>query len=257
MIGQVTIGKSFGGVVRYVMEKDKAEVLDEWGIRSINPILATQDFNAVRIQKSNVKNVVWHTSISFAYDDKISSDQMISIGKEYLEKMGLSDNQYLMVCHHDTKHEHIHIVSNRVGYGGRLTSDKWCKNRTAHVCDLLEEKYGLTIAKDQWKLKVLASDKVPIKKEIKERIKLALASGLTHGISDFDQLSESLKEQGIELIFHTQKTGRVNGISFRCKGMTFKGSSIDKSYSFKRLAKGLSNNSSYDKDQDNDQRRKN
>ncbi len=39
MIGQVTIGKSFGGVVRYVMEKEGAKVLEQDGVRAINPVL--------------------------------------------------------------------------------------------------------------------------------------------------------------------------------------------------------------------------
>jgi len=275
MIGQVTIGKSFGGVVRYVLEKDQAEILDEWGVRSSNAILVTQDFNAIRMQKPNLKNAVWHTSISFAYDDSLSKEKLISIGKDYLEKIGLDEHQYLMVRHHDTKHEHIHIISNRVGFEGELASDKWCKNRTAQICDLLEEKYQLTVARDQGKNNTIINDRIPLKKQIKNQIKEAIAGSLSHGISDFDHLTDELKTHGIELLFHIQKTGRVNGISFRCKGVTFKGSAIDKSFSygrlakgfeggiihesfsFQRLAKGLSQNRNHDKDQDHDQRRKN
>ncbi len=256
MIGQVTIGKSFGGIVRYVMEKDRAEMLDTWGIRSFNSILATQDFNNVRIQNPKVKNAVWHASLSFAYDDKLTRDQMIAIGKDYLEKIGLYDHQYLMVRHHDTRHEHIHIVANRVGYKGKVVSDQWCRNRTAHVCDLLEEKYGLTIARKQGRRSSIINDKVPDKKWIKQKIRLSLSSCIEHGISDFNKLKEALKEEGIDVLFHTQSTGRINGISFRYKNFTFKGSSIDKSFSFRRLARRLSQNGSYDKDRDQEQRRK-
>ena len=138
-----------------------------------------------------------------------------------------------------------------------MASDKWCKNRTARICDLLEEKYQLTVARDQGKTSTIINDRIPLKKQIKNQIKEAIAGSLSHGISDFDHLTDELKTHGIELLFHTQKTGRVNGISFRCKGVTFKGSAIDKSFSFRRLAKGLSHNRTHDKDQDHDQRRKN
>ncbi len=257
MIGQVFIGKSFGGVVRYVLEKDQAQVLDECGIRSSNAILATQDFNAIRIQKPNIKNAVWHTSISFAYDDKLSEEKMTSIGKDYLRKMGLNDNQYLMVRHHDTLHNHIHIISNRIGFDGKLKSDKWCKNRTARICDILEEKYGLTIARRQGIKNQKTNDKVPIKKQIKSEVKAAIAASLARGTSTFEQLFKDLKRKGIEASFHSQKTGRINGISFRHRGINFKGTSIDRSFSFGKLAKRLSQNQSQDNDQDNDKRRKN
>ncbi len=256
MIGQVTIGRSFGGVVRYVLEKDRAELLDYEAIGSSDPVIATSNFNDICHIRPRVKYAVWHASLSFAYEDKLSKEQMISIGRDYLEKIGLDNNQYLMVRHHDTRHDHIHIIANRIGFTGKLASDRWCKNRTARVCDILEEKYGLTVARNNWKNKIFINDKIPLKKEIKEKIRLALSSGLEHGLSDFDQLKMALKDQGIELIFHVQKTGRINGISFRCRGLTFKGSSIDHSFSFRRLARRLSQNHSYDKDQDHDQRRK-
>ena len=257
MIGQVFIGKSFGGVVRYVLDKDQAEVLDESGVRSSNAILATQDFNAIRIQKPNVKNAVWHTSISFAYDDKLSEEKMMSIGKDYLQKIGLNDHQYLMVRHHDTRHNHIHIISNRIGFDGKLISDKWCKNRTSKICDILEEKYGLTIARKQGKKNQKANDKVPIKKQIKSEVRTAIAASLAQGTSTFEQLFKDLKLKGIKGSFHSQKTGRINGISFRHRNINLKGSSINRSFSFGKLAKRLSQNRSHDNDQDNDQRRKN
>ncbi len=250
MIGQVTIGKSFGGVVRYVMEKDQAEVIDQSGIRSSDPVLATQDFNVIRSQKPNVKNAVWHTSISFAYDDKLTRQNMISIGKDYLDKIGLADHQYLMIRHYDTKHEHIHIISNRVGFNGELASDKWCKNRTAHICDVLEKEYGLTIARDQGKNRGKLNDKNPLKKQIRNEIKDAINEGLSQGHFDYEQLQSHLKARGIEMQFQTQSTGRINGISFRHKNMTFKGSAIDRSFSYRRLARRLSQNRNQDKDHD-------
>jgi hypothetical protein len=222
MIGQVTIGSSFGGVVRYVLEKDRSEVLDMSGLVSENPIDIVRDFNAIRTNKPNIKNAVWHASISFAYDDKLTREQMICIGKDYLEKMGLNDHQYLMVRHHDTRHDHIHIVINRVGIYGDLADDKWYKNRTAHICDQLEEKYHLTIAKKQRRGKSLANDDIPIKKAAKQKIHLAVTSCLEHGVSDFNKLKSVLKDQGIDLNFHAQSIGRINGVMFRTDGLTIK-----------------------------------
>ncbi len=242
MIGKVSIGKSFGGVVRYVMEKDHAEVLDMSGVRSENPTVATKDFNAIRSQKPEIKNAVWHTSISFAEADKLTNEDMKKIASDYLEKTGLDKHQYLVVRHHDTAHEHIHIVSNRIGYDGAVASDKWCKNRTANVCDKLEVKYGLTIARNQGKPKVVSQDKIKVIKEVKNKVKSAIQECLDKGVHDFKSLKVELGKKSIEMNLQIQTTGRVNGISFEKDGIAIKGSAIDKSYSYRGLSKQMEMN---------------
>lgn len=253
MIGQVSIGKSFGGVVRYVIEKNGAKVLDQFGVRSQSPALATQDFNLIRTQRSGVKNAVWHTSISFAYEDKVNEQLMIKIGREYLDKISLRDHQYLMVKHRDTKHEHIHIISNRIGFNGDVVTDKWCKNRTASICDSLEEKYGLTVARKQ-RNKSRIHDKVPLKKQVKNDLHLMITQALKKGTTSFDLFEAQLKSKNVEVLYQIQKTGRVNGISFKHRNLTLKGSSIDKSFSYKRIAKSLDQNNRQSEDQSNDKR---
>lgn len=242
MIGKVSIGKSFGGCVRYVMEKDSAQVLDQSGVRGQNAVVATRDFNAIRRENPDVKNAVMHTSISFAHQDKVSDAIMVNIGRDYLEKMGLQDQQYLMVRHRDTKHEHMHIVINRVGYNGEVASDRWCKNRTARACDQLEVKYGLTVARQQNKSKDVALDKIPIKKRLKSDIKSEIEKGLNKGINNMDQLKSELSKSKISLKIQTQSTGRINGVSFEKDGLAFKGSSISKEFSYGRLNKQLEQN---------------
>ena len=255
MIGQVTIGKSFGGIVRYVMDKEGAKVLDQHGVRSQDPVLTIQDFNIIRLQKSRLKNAVWHTSISFAYDDKLDEYLMRQIGRDYLERTGLHDHQYLMVQHQDTKHAHIHIISNRVGFNGEVADDKFCKNRTASICDKLEIKYGLTIARHQ--KSGLSRDKIPLKKQVKNDLHKFITEALEKKIHSFEELEYELKRKGADLLFQVQGTGRINGISFKYKDLKLKGSSISKAFSYGRLARALHRNYDQSEDQENDQRRKN
>ena len=250
MIGKVKTGGSFGGAVGYCMKKEDAELLDKKDVRDRSIETITEDFEFVRSQREDISKPVWHASISFAYDDKLTNDQMIKIGRDYIEQIGLKDHQYIMVRHHDTRHDHIHIIANRIGWEGDVTSDKWCKNRTARICDLMEEKYGLTVAKKQHRGKSIDNDKIPIKKKVKVKIHQAITKELENGVSDFNKLKASLKGQGIELNFHTQKSGNVIGITFRTNGLTVKGSAIDKSLSFKNLAKRLSQNQGHHKKYD-------
>ena len=71
---------------------------------------------------------------------------MTQIAKEYKQKMGITDTQYLLVRHLDQPHPHCHLVYNRVGNNGQTISDKNIKIRNAKVCRELTEKYGLYLA---------------------------------------------------------------------------------------------------------------
>lgn len=71
---------------------------------------------------------------------------MTQIAKEYMQKMGITDTQYLLVRHLDQPHPHCHLVYNRVGNDGQTISDKNIKIRNAKVCRELTEKYGLYLA---------------------------------------------------------------------------------------------------------------
>ena len=47
---------------------------------------------------------------------------MTQIAKEYMQKMGITDTQYLLVRHLDQPHPHCHLVYNRVGNNGQTIS---------------------------------------------------------------------------------------------------------------------------------------
>lgn len=242
MIGKVSIGKTFRGCVNYVMGKKGAEVITAQGVRVESPFYATHDFNTIRKQNSGISNAVWHTSISFAHQDKVTDELMKKVASDYLEQMKLNDNQYLIVKHTDTRHQHMHIISNRVGFDGKVVSDQWCKNRTAHACDLMEEKYKLTIAREQGNARAVVQDKREGIRDTKEDIKEAIENSLKKGISNYESLKRDLAKKNIDLQLQKQSTGRVNGVTFRKDELIVKGSAIDKDFSYKRLLKTLERN---------------
>ncbi len=242
MIGKVSIGKTFRGCVNYVMGKKGAEVITAHGVRVESPLYATHDFDTIRKQNSGISNAVWHTSISFAHQDRVTDELMKKVASDYLDRMKLSDNQYLIVKHTDTRHQHMHIISNRVGFDGKVVTDQWCKNRTARACDLMEEKYKLTIARDQSQGMQKVQDKREGVKDVKEDIKRAIDDSLRKGISNYDSLKRDLAKKNIDLQLQKQSTGRINGVTFRKDDLIVKGSAIDKDFSYKRLLKTLEQN---------------
>ena len=43
------------------------------------------------------------------------------MAREYMEKMGIKDTQYIIGRHFDKEHPHVHIAFNRIDNNGRLS----------------------------------------------------------------------------------------------------------------------------------------
>ena len=234
MIAKTKVGKSFGGLVKYALDpKKNPEILDSKGVRTDRHQHATQDFNFCRELKPSIGKAVWHTSLSFAYQDKVDNNKMKAIAQEFIQGIGLDNSQYLIVRHHDAQHEHLHIIGNRVQLNGEVVPDQFSVNRSAKLSDQLEEKYQLIIARNQKSKKV--NDKVPVKKQVRQAIAIEIRNSLETGCRSIEQLSNELKKSGITLQLQKQGTGRINGISFRKDDLSFKGSAVDRDFSYGRL----------------------
>ena len=241
MIIKTKIGKSFGGCVRYNLEKEKAEILHTEGLRMDSPQHMIDDFNYVRKANPNLGKAVWHTSISFSPDDKgkVSDQLMKDIASDYADKFGLE--QYAVIRHNDALHEHFHIIGNRVKYNGQTVSDQFSAGRGVELSHKLEKKYNLAQALEKGKRiervhldKLHGHDKA--KYEIYEAIQKELPS-----CRSITELQAKLQVQGISTELKIQSTGRVYGVSFAKGEEYFKGSEIDKKFGINNLTQIIEN----------------
>ena len=147
MVGKVISASSFSGTVGYVM-KEESRILEAEGIMPPEVKDMVQDFKDQTLLNPRLKNTVGHISLSFSPKDapRMTDALMTQIAKEYMQKMGITDTQYLLVRHLDQPHPHCHLVYNRIGNNGQTISDKNIKLRNAKVCRELTEKYGLYLA---------------------------------------------------------------------------------------------------------------
>ena len=194
MVGKVISGSSFSGTVGYVM-KEESRILEAEGIMPPEVKDMVQDFKDQTLLNPRLKNTVGHISLSFSPKDapRMTDALMTQIAKEYMQKMGITDTQYLLVRHLDQPHPHCHLVYNRVGNNGQTISDRNIKIRNAKVCRELTEKYGLYLApgKDDVRRERLREpDKT--RYEIYDAIKGCLPKS-----KSWNELEGKLKEQGI------------------------------------------------------------
>ncbi|MFA6275230.1 MAG: relaxase/mobilization nuclease domain-containing protein [Pedobacter sp.] len=241
MIGKVLSGRSFGGCVRYVMLKEGASVLLADGVREEMPRHAVQDFNLQRKMRPGLGEAVGHISLNWSVVDKpnLDNERMIGLAKEYLGRMKICNTQVLIVKHNDRDHPHIHIVYNRVANDGRTISDKYLKKRNVEICKLMTMKHGLFMAEGKKQVnrsRLIGSDH--IRYQIYDVLKQQLKK-----CADFDDLKTALASAGIKINYKSLAgTNQVQGISFEKDGCSFKGSAIDRSMAFAKIAGQLEEN---------------
>ena len=235
MIGKIIAGSSFTGTVGYVI-KEQSRILAAEGITPPDVRDMVQDFKDQTLLNPRLRNAVGHISLSFSPKDapRMTDALMTQIAKEYMQRMGITDTQYLLVRHLDQPHPHCHLVYNRVGNNGQTISDKNIKIRNAKVCRTLTEKYGLHLAPGKESVRrerLQEPDKT--KYEIYDAIKTALPQSRS-----WNDLEFRLKEHGIAMRYkYCGSTNQKQGVLFGKNGFEFSGSKIDRQFSYSKLSR--------------------
>ena len=173
-----------------------------------------QDFKDQIFLNPRLKNTVGHILLSFSPKDapRMTDALVRQIAKEYMQKMGITDTQYLLVRHLDQPHPLCHLVYNKVGNDGQTISDKNIKLRNAEVCRELTGKYGL----------YPAAGKDDVRRE-----RLCEPNKARYAIYDAIKLDGKLWEQGIGIRYkYCGNTDLKQGVLFSKNGFEFSGSKI-------------------------------
>ncbi len=240
MIAKNIKGKSFKRCVNYVMN-DTAELLEAEGVFADNAKDMIRSFAMQRSGRKEIKQPVGHIPISFAPEDKerMTNDFMIHLAKEYMQEMGINNTQYVIVRHHNTDNDHLHIVYNRIDNDLKLISVNNDYKRNIKTCKKLKDKYNLTYGKGKEKVK---REKLDNPDKVKYYIYDAIKKILPDCKVPAD-LRFALQKYGIELEYKLKRTTReIEGVSFRHGNIAFKGSQIDRKFSYGNLKKEFQKN---------------
>ena len=142
MIGHSVKGKGFRGCLNYNLNpKKEAEVIGG-NMAGHTPRDLAAEFGEVRQLNQRVTSPCWHVSLSAVPGEKLTNEQWNEVADRYLDQMDLDreQHQYVVIRHHDTKHQHIHLVINRVDYEGRANYVKWHKKDTKKATRYLERQ---------------------------------------------------------------------------------------------------------------------
>ena len=238
MMGKVMTGKSFGGCVRYNLQKPDAILLYSQGLRVDDIQTIINDFNLQRKTNAALGKAVGHIALSWSVEDKkrLSSDNMAEVARLYMQQMGITETQYLIVQHNDRPHPHLHIVYNRVDDFGKTISDQFQKQRNAKVCKDITLTYGYHYAGGKEKVnreRLNGAD--ALKYELYDQITKAVGRA-----KNWLQFKQILDKQDISTLFkYKSGTKEIQGVSFSKLDVQMKGSQIDRSLSYGNINKQL------------------
>ena len=235
MIGKLKKGSSFGGCIRYVTGKDEAKIIASDGVLLGTNTEMAQSFELQRQLNPRIKKPVGHIALSFKPEDKprLTDEFMAKIAIEYMQMMGITDTQFIIVRHHNTHNPHCHIVYNRINNEGKLISDRNDYRRNEQVTKALKSRYGLTYGTDKSKtntrkLRNAERAKYEIHNAVKDALEVA---------DSWQKFKNELAKQGVhlELVYKDKERTKVQGIRFCKDGYSFKGTQISRGYSFGKL----------------------
>lgn len=288
MIAKITSGNNFYGVLAYCESKEESISVDEKGIQKepgyerlsvenfengSNILSKRKSLSDALNQWSNRNNrsekKVFHASIAMPEGSNCDNETLVSIAKTYLDRMGYKGLPYVIYKHNDTHHQHIHIVTSRIGVDGKVISSSNDFRKNNKVCRDLEKEFGLAEiigTKQANNNTVTLTPEEPFTYTKKQSFKSNVLQNINYylhkeKVQDIVQLANKMAEKGIAVVTHDEQTNQPfprNGLVFyrlskkgeresRLKGSAFGkewGSKLFKTLEFNRNKKEIINTTS-------------
>lgn len=239
MMAKITKRSDFSGIVNYqIDDKKQAKIIDYEGVLLGDTSDIIASFEMQLAINSIVKNPVYHIALNFSKEDidKLSDEKMVAVAREYMQKMGIANAQYIAVRHFDKEHPHLHLCINRIDNNGKIISDKYDLVRSSKICKELTQKHNLHFAQGKDRVN---RDRLKGADKVRYQIYDSLVANILKS-KNWEDLRARLKQDGIDVIFkYKGKTNEVQGVIFSKNGYQFSGSKVDKKMSYSKISQQM------------------
>jgi hypothetical protein len=270
MIGKVMHNGSFRATTRYVLAKEEGHLIDAT-MGGLSAETLTAEFMASKDLNPQLKQPVWHLTLSLPHHENLSDEQFAEVGRKYMAGMIMAANnpkileessyleqraefmyeelpayQFFQARHSDREHEHLHIVASRIHLDTGKAVELWRDAfRSQRVIRGLEVEYGLTQVQNSWDIGKKAPTKGQLERQVvtgdeavQSRLQ-GLIEDAAIGGPEMPEMFERLMRQGVEVRHGWTRTGKSKGISYGLEDVAFAGNHLGQRYSFPGLQKHL------------------
>jgi hypothetical protein len=275
-IGNISkAGKSFSGAAEYDLAQGKyaeqenskkPEILEQNFVFGNDYKDLGKQFREVSNENKRVESPVMKVSISFDTKENLSESQKIEFTKKVMKEMGIREDnhQYMITRHSDKKHDHHHVLANRVGMDRKVIDYSHSIPRLEKSIDKVEKEMklnnelsktrryvfdeknekGYKVQKENFRSnreKVSTKTKSLGVAEKKDYIKNSVEKSLQESKSVSD-LQSKLQEKNISVEARFDKANKLTGISFKYDNLSVKGSAMGKEFKASGIEKEIKNN---------------
>ncbi len=239
-----TTGSSAGAIAYVLSENKEVTKLPEILAGSFGTQAEIKkEFEVYNQLNSRVKNQAAHISVSFALGERVKAEKKIEFAEKLLEKLDFKNIPFLVVEHHDKEYEHFHIIAGRIRDDGTTVKEWKIAERAIEATKELEKSLGLErteyIKSDDRRIKSNEYKQMERTSELSIMVKAKLTiDEILKDEPSVKDFVESLQHSGFEVRPNiSERTGKMNGFSFKKDEIKFKSSAIAKNYSWQNLQK--------------------
>ncbi|SNZ00977.1 relaxase/mobilization nuclease domain-containing protein [Flagellimonas pacifica] len=222
MIAKIIYGETCQGTLNYVFGKEGMRILG-YG-NTFSQSISPKFFGNVlhfQGQRNDTKNRYAHISLNLPHGEHLDDGTFLKISEEYMENMGYRRQPYVVVRHHDTKHEHVHIVTTNVKEDGKVLGIFNSHRRSIATRQYLEKKYGLFQApttKQKRQLPIYRLPELQFEMDAEKGTKYYLQDVLNginqkYKVRSFEELAKLVKPYHIDVKQTKSESGRI-GVAF-------------------------------------------
>ncbi|TDE52741.1 relaxase/mobilization nuclease domain-containing protein [Flavobacterium sp. GT3P67] len=186
----------------------------------LNRLLRQADLN------ENVKRNSVHISLNFDVTEKgISKEKLMELADTYMDKIGFTEQPYLVYQHHDAGHPHIHIITLKVrNDGSRIDMQNIGRNQSETARKEIEITYGLVPAEKHKREKELITKPVDVSKIEYGRTdtKRAITNVLDKVIQNYKYTSLPELNAVLQQYNVTADRGSENSRIFQNRGLVYR-----------------------------------
>ncbi|TKB99151.1 relaxase/mobilization nuclease domain-containing protein [Pedobacter cryophilus] len=151
MVAKIISGKSLRGALLYNENKVAKNMAKLIGGNGFHKDLKHLNFNnkLMRLQdlatkNERVKTNTLHISLNFANGEKLITEKLNAIAKDYMARIGFGKQPYLVYQHQDAGHPHVHIVTTNIQSSGeRISLHNLGKTKSEEARKIIEKEYDL------------------------------------------------------------------------------------------------------------------